>query len=103
MQPSSSLMEHQGGVNLSRHLVVVGDDAADEVRLRGVQGRHEVVQLRLVEGGDCLATALTLLPLLALVVVGSSTLGLGSNLYDICKFFGYLDTPPYTLPHLVTD
>ena len=94
MQPSSSLMEHQGGVNLSRHLVVVGDDAADEVRLRGVQGRHEVVQLRLVEGGDCLAPALTLLSLFALVVVSSSTLG--PYLYDIRKMFVLLD-PLFTL------
>ena len=50
-------MQHEGRVNLSGHLVVVGHDAADEVRLGGVQGRHQRIQLLLVEAGHRFATA----------------------------------------------
>ena len=38
----------------------VGDDAADEVWLRLVEGSHQVVQLALEVGGHCLTTTLLL-------------------------------------------
>ena len=54
---AGQLMQHEPGIDLSGHLVVVGHDAADEVRLGGVQGRHQRVQLLLVEAGHRFATA----------------------------------------------
>ena len=50
--------------NLSGLLVVVWNNASDEVGLRGVEGVHQGVELLGVEGGDGLgAAALLLLPL----------------------------------------
>jgi hypothetical protein len=50
--------------------VCVGDDAPDEVGLRGVQRRHQGVQLLRVERGDRLVAApLLLLPLLRLLLL----------------------------------
>lgn len=54
---AGQLMQNKSGIDLSGHLVVVGHDAADEVRLRGVQGCHQGVQLLLVEAGHSFATA----------------------------------------------
>lgn len=43
------LIEDQTGVNLAGPLVVVGDDAADEVGVGVPQGHHELGELFLVE------------------------------------------------------
>ena len=51
-------------------LVIVGDDAADEVRLGGVQRVHQRVELHGVEAGHGLAAAaLLLLPLLVALLL----------------------------------
>ena len=58
-------MHDQTRLHPSGLLVGVGHHTADEVRLRLVQGHHQVVQLALEVGGDSLAAAL-LLPVLVL-------------------------------------
>jgi hypothetical protein len=54
---AGQLMEDESGLDLSGHLVVVGHDATDEVGLGGVEGRHQRVQLLLVEARHRLTTA----------------------------------------------
>ena len=54
---AGQLLQHESGIDLSGHLVVVGHDAADEVRLGSVQRGHQGVQLVLVEAGHGFTTA----------------------------------------------
>ena len=49
---TGELVEDNGIVNLSGHLLVVGDDAADEVGVGGTEGVEEVVELLTVLRGD---------------------------------------------------
>ena len=65
---AGELVHHQTGVNHTWLLVVVGHDAPDEVRVGGVEGREEGIQLRLEGGGDRLVGLLALL--LALLLGG---------------------------------
>ena len=60
-------MHNQARFNNSRLLVGVGHHATDEVRLRLVEGGHQVVQLALEVGGHGLAA----LALLTVLVLGS--------------------------------
>ena len=46
------LVQDQGGVNLTGPLFVIGNDAANKVRVRVSQGVHQLGQLFLVELGD---------------------------------------------------
>ena len=48
-------MQNKPSFDLTRHLVVVGNDAADEVGFGGVEGGHQGVKLLLVEAGHGLA------------------------------------------------
>lgn len=45
---TSQLVHHKMGIDDSRLLQLVGDDATHEVRLGGPQSRHQVVQLFLI-------------------------------------------------------
>ena len=63
------LVHDKAGLHASRLLVGVGHHATDEVRLRLVEGGHQVVELALEVGGHGLA-ALALLPVSVLVNLG---------------------------------
>ena len=47
------LIKDEGGVDLAGLLLVVGDDAADEVGVGVAEGDHQLGELLLVKLGDC--------------------------------------------------
>ena len=64
------LMHDQTTVQQAWGLVVVGDDAADEVGVGGVEGGEEGIQLGAEEGGNRLMPHLLALSLLLLLLDG---------------------------------
>ena len=78
------MIKHEGGVDLSSLLLVVGDDAADKVGVGVAQGDHQLRELLLVELGHCPEHPLPCHP--AKLGVRHSLLGHAHNLR--CKIFG---------------
>ena len=62
------LVHNKSRFNTSGNLVSVGHNTTDEVGLSLVEGAHQVVQLTLEVGGDCLSATL-LLPTTVILIM----------------------------------